>query len=129
MAVRQLVICAAARGGRVYQIHYLNEDGNLGTGDIPFYIPNDEERKQFDLPHAMRVFHALKKHEFEKENESRAIIYKREKEAGLEVPFKFNLFVENIILNPLATAEQSNAIQQLADKYSVSKIVKSESSL
>lgn len=45
MTVRQLVICAAARGGRVYQIHYLNEDGNLGTGDIPFYIPNDEERK------------------------------------------------------------------------------------
>lgn len=129
MTVRQLVICAAARGGRVYQIHYLNEDGNLGTGDIPFYIPNDEERKQFDLPHAMRVFHALKKHEFEKENEIRSIIYKREKEAGLEVPFKFNLFVENIILNPLATAEQSNAIQQLADKYSVSKIVKSESSL
>lgn len=34
MTVRQLVICAAARGGRVYQIHYLNEDGNLGTGDI-----------------------------------------------------------------------------------------------
>ena len=77
----------------------------------------------------MRVFHALKKHEFEKENEIRAIIYKREKKAGLEVPFKFNLFVESIILNPLATAEQSNAIQQLADKYSVSKIVKSESSL
>lgn len=60
MTVRQLVICAEARGGRVYQIHYLNEDGNLGTGDIPFYIPDDEERKQFDLPHVMRVFHALK---------------------------------------------------------------------
>ena len=34
MTVRQLVICAEARGGRVYQIHYLNEDGNLGTGDM-----------------------------------------------------------------------------------------------
>lgn len=34
-----------------------------------------------------------------------------------------------IILNPLATAEQRNAIQQLADKYSVSKLVKSESSV
>lgn len=128
MTVRQLVICAAARGGRVYQIHYLNEDGNLGTGDIPFYIPNDEERKQFDLPHAMRVFHALKKHEFEKENEIRGIIYKREKEPGLEVPLKFNLFIKSIILNPLATAEQSDAIKQLAEKYSVSTLVKSESS-
>ena len=66
---------------------------------------------------------------FEKENEIRAIIYKREKEAGLEVPFKFNLFIESIILNPLATAEQSDAIKQLADKYSVSTLVKSESSL
>lgn len=53
-------------------------------------VPNDEERKQFDLPHAMRVFNALKKHKFEKENEIRAITYKREKETGLEVPFKFN---------------------------------------
>ena len=129
MTVRQLVICAEARGGRVYQIHYLNEDGNLGTGDIPFYIPDDEERKQFDLPHVMRVFHALKKHEFEKENEIRAIIYKHEKKAGLEIPFEFNLLTESIILNPLATAEQRNAIQQLADKYSVSKLVKSESSV
>ena len=53
-------------------------------------VPNDEERKRFDLPHAMRVFNALKKHKFEKENEIRAITYKREKETGLEVPFKFN---------------------------------------
>lgn len=53
-------------------------------------VPNDEGRKQFDLPHAMRVFRALKKHKFEKENEIRAITYKREKEAELKVPFKFN---------------------------------------
>ena len=77
----------------------------------------------------MRVFHALKKHEFDEENENRAIIYKREKKAGLEIPFEFNLLTESIILNPLATAEQRNAIQQLADKYSVSKLVKSESSV
>ncbi len=31
-------------------------------------VPNDEERKQFDLPHAMRVFNALKKHKFENWN-------------------------------------------------------------
>ena len=129
MTVRQLVICAAARGGRVYQIHYLNEDGNLGKRDIPFYIPDDEERKQFDLPYAMRVFHALKKHKFEKENEIRAIIYKHEKKAGLEIPFNFNLFIESIILNPLATAEQRNAIQQLAEKYAVAKLVKGELSI
>lgn len=42
MTVRQLVICAAARGGRVYQIHYLNEDGNLGTGDIPLEAKKSE---------------------------------------------------------------------------------------
>lgn len=71
----------------------------------------------------------MKKHEFEKENEIRAIIYKHEKKAGLEIPFEFNLLTESIILNPLATAEQRNAIQQLADKYSVSKLVKSESSV
>lgn len=61
MTVRQLVIYAAARGGRVYQIHYLNEDGNLGTGDIPFYIPNDEERKQFDSPTCDESFPCFEK--------------------------------------------------------------------
>ena len=28
-----------------------------GTRDIPFYIPDDEDRKQFALPYGMRVFH------------------------------------------------------------------------
>ena len=43
--------------------------------------------------------------------------------------FYLSTDIDNIILNPLATAEQRNAIQQLADKYSVSKLVKSESSV
>ena len=51
-------------------------------------VPNDEERKQFDLPHAMRVFNALKKHKFEKENEIRAITYKRER---LDWKFRLSL--------------------------------------
>ncbi len=50
-------LCAEARGERGYQIHYQNEDGNLGTRDIPFYIPDDEDRKQLALPYGMRVFH------------------------------------------------------------------------
>lgn len=50
-------LCAEARGERGYQIHYQNEDGNLGTRDIPFYIPDDKDRKQFALPYGMRVFH------------------------------------------------------------------------
>ena len=28
-----------------------------GTRDIPFYIPDDEERKQFALPYVMRAFY------------------------------------------------------------------------
>ena len=129
MTVRQLAKCASDSGGCVYKIHYLNEDGNLGTTDIPFYIPDEEKRKQFNLPYMTRVFQALKKHEFEEENEIRAIIYKHEKKAGLEIPFDFNLFVERIILNPLATAEQRDAIQQLARKYAVAELVKSECSI
>lgn len=127
--VRKLVICAAAKGGRVYKIHYLNEDGTLGASDIPFYIPNDEERKQFDLPYMMRVFHALKKHGFEKENEIRAIIYKHKKEAGLEIPFSCQTFIDSIILNPLASVEQKDAIQKLASKYSASGLIRNESAV
>lgn len=120
---RQLFIQSRLKGGRIYKVHYLDENNNLGSTEIPFYFPHEDERVELGLPVSERVFHAIKKHEFKEENEIRSIIYKKVQEKGLLVPFNFGENVSRIVLNPYSTDAQKNAIMALAEKYAYTNIV------
>lgn len=106
-------------GGRVYKIHYLNEVGEMEGFDIPFFMPKPEEQEKFDLPYSIRVFHAIKKQGFKEENEIRAIIYKKEEEKGICIPFDFNKVIEKIFINPTISKEQKEKIRKLSEKYKI----------
>ena len=83
--VRQIFMLSRINGARMYKVHYLDENEQIGNMDVPFYIPHDDERARFGLPSSARVFHAIKKHDFKEENEIRSIIYKNSQEAGLSL--------------------------------------------
>ena len=48
-------------GARMYKVHYLDENEQIGNMDVPFYIPHDDERARFGLPSSARVFSCNKK--------------------------------------------------------------------
>lgn len=121
--VRQIFMLSRINGARMYKVHYLDENEQIGNMDVPFYIPHDDERARFGLPSSARVFHAIKKHDFKEENEIRSIIYKNSQEAGLQIPFNFKGFVSRVVLNPKSNDQQKEAIIELLNRYSYTTIV------
>lgn len=81
------------------------------------------------LPYMMSVFHALKKHGFEKKNEIRAKTYKHKRKAGLKISFNCQVCIDSIILNPFPSVEQKDAIQKMASKHSVSGLIRNVSAV
>lgn len=121
--VRQIFMLSRINSARMYKVHYLDENEQIGNMDVPFYIPHDDERARFGLPSSARVFHAIKKHDFKEENEIRSIIYKNSQEAGLQIPFNFKGFVSRVVLNPKSNDQQKEAIIELLNRYSYTTIV------
>lgn len=121
--VRHLFMLSRLNGGRIYRVHYLDENEQMGNTRIPFYTPSEEERTRFGLPAVERVFHAIKKYKFKDENEIRSIIYKNVRQNGLSIPFEFSTNVSRIVLNPHSTSAQKEAVIELANRHSYTNIV------
>lgn len=61
----------------------------------------------------------MKRIKYEKEHEIRAIIFSEKITKGLSIPIELGKFIDNIIVNPMASATQKAAIEDLAKEYNV----------
>lgn len=124
--VQKLFDCAQRNGGCVYKIHYLGESNEVDPIEVPFYFEDVEACSKFDSPDHIRVFHALKKKEYEKEREIRAVIYRGGKSDGLNIPIDLKEFIDKIVINPMASAEQKGEIKKLVNRYELADLLTEE---
>lgn len=117
--VKRLMDCVSPFDGRVYEVRYLTEEDLLDKVEVPFYIPSTTKSGKLQISAQQRVFYALKRIKYEKEHEIRAIIFSEKITKGLSIPIELGKFIDNIIVNPMASATQKAAIEDLAKEYNV----------